>query len=138
MTTPTDKDAMALAVFDLVLDGQHTHSEIIEARAHLASRIAELEHQVSVLVPALERSAKGWEESLTRATRAEAELAAVREDAKDAQHVIWLLLRSNGGALTISAQAARELDPGQAAIERTTAPSGEVALRAIDAARGGE
>ena len=155
--TPTEKDAMALAVLDA--DSPYATNcpidwaaDLAKARAHLASRIADQAEEIR----ALKAEVKGLTKSLTDAIdqhedakvdakfireaylKAEAELAAAREDAKDAQHVIWLLLRSNGGALTISAQAARELDPGQAAIERTIAPSGEVTLRAVDAARGGE
>lgn len=90
--TPTEKDAMALAVLDACAEklllhhrrnaeyvGGVEHSDlqerIREARAHLASRIAELESERN------EYRADA-EIANARATRAEAELAAVREDAE--------------------------------------------------------
>ncbi len=87
--TPTDKDAMALAAIERavrylepneLIVGTHMATsaaiELREARAHLASRIAELEAH-------LEASIAMTGENLRRATRAEAELVAVLNFLRD-------------------------------------------------------
>lgn len=112
MTTPAEKDAMALAV--LVVGAQHLRnaknikachlrdaaSELEQTRAHLAARLAELEMEAAGATAAYERFTAytivhdgamrycssemrdAYAEMSERATRAEAELAAEKVDAE--------------------------------------------------------
>lgn len=98
--TPTEKDTMALAALTDAANafaGQHGLA-VLDARAHLASRIAELEMESAGVTAAYERftaytithngamrycSAEmrdAYAEMSARAIRAEAELAAVLAD----------------------------------------------------------
>lgn len=92
--TPTEKDAMALAAIQAVADWDSTlcRAPLLEAKAHLASRIAELEMVVVGVIAAYERFTAytithngamrycssdmrdAYAEMRERATRAEAEL----------------------------------------------------------------
>lgn len=103
MTTPAEKDAMALAVLDRIGTAPISETErgqVAEARAHLASRIAELEETREVLFGGLDRdrdnittrnlavvAINALARERDRATRAEAELAALKPNA---ERYVWL------------------------------------------------
>ena len=139
--TPTEKDAMALAVLDncccilpmfAALDGlNYSRADLIEARAHLASRIAELEHLLTN-AGVCELAARNvnvrsyMEEWEARANRAEAELAAVREAA--GLNVLGMPVVENP-----------KVPDGYAAIIQGGTVVGVIKVAdATDAARGGE
>lgn len=157
--TPTEKDAMALAVlrenaddigrcatifreshmaaaFALTADQMDRASvEIAEARAHLASRIAELEAELArekdYSAGAANRVLKAElaeRKTAARATRAEAELAAVREDAERYRWLKERVATYDGLSLTVAKATGWSLEPW----------SGDNLDAAIDAARGGE
>lgn len=133
--TPTEKDAMALAVLDEAALSQTISADrkdMREARAHLASRIAELEETREVLFGGLDRdrdnittrnlavvAINALARERDRATRAEAELAAVRANA---ERYVWLRDRAALGFIS-TLDMCRESEDWDAE---------------IDAARGGE
>ena len=143
--TPTEKDAMALAVLDA--DSPYATNcpidwaaDLAKARAHLASRIADQAEEIR----ALKAEVKGLTKSLTDAIdqhedakvdakfireayfKAEAELAAVRANAERYLHL----------------REANNADPTPFIAQRYEHGimqwTGEEADAAVDAARGGE
>lgn len=153
--TPTDKDAMALAVLDEVIRrteaqmptpsnrrGESTMHpchfveymhDLKQARAHLASRIAEVEAELdsvrmeaSALKDCRSTLLNECDRQEARATRAEAELAAVRANAERYLHL----------------REANNADPTPFIAQRYEHGimqwTGEEADAAVDAARGGK
>lgn len=168
--TPAEKDAMALAVlrenaddigrcaaifreshmaaaFALTADQMDKASvEIAEARAHLASSIAEMEETREVLFGGLDRdrdnittrnlavvAINALARERERATRAEAELAAVRANA---ERYVWLRSQDLGHAYIENILFETIIDdysPPYRSLKHTAGLDA-----AIDAARGGE
>lgn len=102
--TPTEKDAMALAVIERLVRAAHlayamppTDDEVTALRehiAHLASRIAELEAERDEANERAARTAAQYQhefeahgQTIERAERAEAELAAAKVDAERGREI---------------------------------------------------
>lgn len=142
--TPTEKDAMALAVLDKWSDTEERRCnhkspgkcsvciQRREARAHLASRIAELEQALTFARQARDVAMHEMQQSDARATRAEAELAAVRKLPAMILHDSWA-----GTANRLSRWA--KLPDNKNVLSGQTMEEAAAFIRHyIDAARGGE
>ena len=154
--TPTEKDAMALAVlrenaddigrcaaifreshmaaaFALTADQMDKASvEIAEARAHLASRIAQQAERIAQL--------EANENTMLRNfNRAEADLAEAQKNTKALYAWIFLALNEGANRITVSPAKFWSVVRANPEIQMRQSPSGDtLQLVAIDAARGGE
>lgn len=135
--TPTEKDAMALAVLDRAAQAAYERCECPDsisctecnlaapyrrARAHLAARLAEQAEQIESLTTQRDLLQAAMDSRTARMERAEAELAAVKVNA---DRYIFTRDDPSAGAQIMVDGSLREL-------------FGDELDAAVDAARGGE